>query len=122
VGVALNNPDEFRPHGDEVQTVEPWTPPEIWENLDADMQNAILDTIEAGLPGGRRYSSDGNAKDRAAWQVVVKHAPDKNDKQARDIVNAWIKSGVLEKRKYDDPERRTEATGLYVNPEKRPPL
>jgi hypothetical protein len=120
VGVPLNNPDEFRPQGDEVQTVEPWTPPEIWADLDADMQNAILDTIEAGLPSGSRYSDGSTAKDRAAWRVVIKHAPDKNEAQAREIIKTWVKSGVLETQEYEDPVRRETVKGLFVVEEKRP--
>src|SRR5262249_33918000 len=85
VGVPLGNGNDIYPKGDEVQTVEPWVPPEIWDNLSADLQNAILDTIEVGLPNGCRYSDSSAAKDRAAWKVVTKHAPDKNETQGREL-------------------------------------
>jgi hypothetical protein len=88
VGVNLKNGTELYPSGDEVQTVEPWTPPEVWDGLDAELQNAILNTIAAKMPDGRPYSDSPTAKERAAWKVVVKHAPDKNEKQAREVIKA----------------------------------
>jgi hypothetical protein len=120
VGVPLHNGNEIYPSGDEVQTVEPWTPPETWENLDSDLLNAILDSIEAGLPDGRRYSDAPRVKDRAAWPVVVKHAPDKNEAQAREIIKTWVKTGVLESRDCEDPTERKTVKGLFVVAEKRP--
>jgi hypothetical protein len=120
VGVPLHNVDELYPNGDEVQTVEPWTPPEVWENLDSDLQNAILDSIEAGVSDGRRYSDAPRVKDRAAWQVVIKHAPDKNETQAREIIKTWVKAGVLESRDCEDPTERKTVKGLFVVEEKRP--
>ena len=58
VGVPLGNGTELYPHGDNVQTVEPWTPPDTWADLDADLQNRILDEIDVGLPNGNRYSDE----------------------------------------------------------------
>jgi hypothetical protein len=34
VGVRLNNGTNLYPNGDEVQTIEPWTPPETWAGMD----------------------------------------------------------------------------------------
>jgi hypothetical protein len=118
--VPLGNSSNLYPHGDQVQTVAPWTPPDAWAHFDVGLQNAILDTIDAGLPNGRRYSDSPAAKDRAAWKVVQKHAPDKTPEQAREIIKAWVKNGVLRVDDYDDPERRTKVAGLFVNAERRP--
>jgi hypothetical protein len=120
VGVPLGNGTELYPHGDNVQTVEPWTPPDTWADLDSDLQNRILDEIDAGLPGGIRYSDAPAARERAAWPVVVKHAPDKTEAQAREVIKAWVKHGVIRKDPYDDPKRRQTVDGLFVNPDKRP--
>jgi hypothetical protein len=77
-------------------------------------------TIDAGLPDGRRYSDASAAKDRAAWEVVAKYAPDKNKTQASEIIRTWIKNGVIERLDYEDPERRMIVKGLFVNADKRP--
>jgi hypothetical protein len=80
----------------------------------------VLDDLQAGLPNGSRYSSAGKAEDRAAWQVVLKHAPGKTERQARDIIKAWLKSSLLYAENYEDPEQRKKRSGLRVNAAKRP--
>jgi hypothetical protein len=114
------NSNDLYPCGDHVQTVAPWTPPDAWAEFGVELQNAILDTIDQGLPGGHRYSDHTAAKDRAAWQAVTKHAPDKTKEQAREIIRVWLKNGVLRKDKYQNPERRVPVSGLFVNADKRP--
>ena len=119
VGVPLGNANDDYPDGDNVQTVEPWTPPETWAGVDAALQNAILDDIDKGLPDGTRYSHANAAKTRAAWRVVQTRIPDKNDKQCREIIQAWINGGVL----YEDDCKDSKgdpAKGLFVEPGKRP--
>ena len=70
VGVPLDNATALYPEGDEVQTVEPWTPPAAFDGLDTGTCNRILDAIDVGLPDGERYSSAPRATIRAAWQAV----------------------------------------------------
>ena len=120
VGVPLGNVDDVYIAGDNVQTVEPWQPPNTWAGLHHWLLNRILDDIEAGLPNGSRYSISTGAKDRAAWHVVVRHAPDKTEKQAREVVKAWVKSGTLYTEEYEDPVARKQFLGLRVNQAKRP--
>jgi hypothetical protein len=114
VGVQLDNPTERYPSGDNVQTVEPWTPPDIWEGLDDDTLRRILDRIDAGLPDGNRYSAAASAKARAAWKAVVEELPEKTEAQAREIVKTWIKKGVLERYEYENPKDRHSAEGLRL--------
>ena len=95
VGVPLGNATEHYPNGDVVQTVEPWTPPDVWKDLSIDLLNRILSEIDAGLPDGNRYTDAPKAGERAAWRVVVEHAPEKSEAQAREIIKAWVRNGVL---------------------------
>jgi AAA domain/Toprim-like len=120
VGVALGNATTLYPNGDEVQAVEPWTPPNVWAGLSNRLLNTILTEIDAGLPDGNRYSDSPTATDRAAWQVVTRHAPDKSKPAARQIINAWLKSGLLTHHEYDNPKTRKPAKGLRVDDTKRP--
>ncbi len=120
VGVPLGNGTELYPAGDHVQTVELWEPPSLWQDLDTALLNRILDDIEAGLPDGARYSDANAAKERAAWRVVLKHAPNKTDQQAREIIRTWVKNGTLVSKPYHTPERGEEVKGLFVNAAKRP--
>ena len=120
VGEALDNGNGIYPAGDNIQTVERWDPPDTWDGLDRPLLNRVLDDIEAGRADGSRYSTSPGAKDRAAWHVVVRHAPDKTEKQARDVIKAWVKSGTLYTEEYDDTAARKRFLGLRVNPTKRP--
>jgi hypothetical protein len=120
VGVRLGNGNEMYPNGDEVQTVEPWTPPDTWANLSNTALNAALTEIDAGMSNGQRYSGAPNAKERAAWPVVQRHCPDKTEAQCREIVRTWLKTGLLFAKEYDDPVDRKKRDGLCVNTAKRP--
>ena len=119
--LQLDNGQGIYQAGDNVQTVERWHPLKTWDGLDSALLNRILDDIEAGCPDGTsRYSTATNAKGRAAWQVVVKHAPDKNEKQAREAIATWVKSGTLYFESYHDAAARKKFQGLRVNQTLRP--
>jgi hypothetical protein len=121
VGVRLGNVTELYPYGDEVQTVEPWKPPEVWGDLSIDLLNQALTQIDAGLPDGNRYSDSSHTREeRAAWRLITTLAPNKTEAQAREIIKTWVKNGVLVRRDYRDPKQRKDAVGLYVDHAKRP--
>ena len=119
IGVKLGNGDTASPypHGDEVQTVKVWLPPDAWQGIDAALQKLILADIEAGLPDGSHYSAAKQATDRAAWNVVLKHAPDKTEAQARIIIKAWLKNETLVEFTYQDEKARKPRKGVRVNEE-----
>jgi 5S rRNA maturation endonuclease (ribonuclease M5) len=117
VGVSLGNATDIYPHGDEVQTVEAWEPPDTWADLSTDLLNRVLTDIDAGLPDGTRYS-DAPRATRGAWQVILEHAPHKTEAQAREIIR--VKNGVLVSRKYHNPVTRKDAMGLHLDAAKRP--
>lgn len=112
VGVNLGNGTELYPHGDTVQTVEPWTPAPLFDGLtDADL-NRALRRIGAGMDDGRRYSTAPAAKERAAWRALQAEFPDMDEQRCRAIVATWTKNGVLEIGDYEDPTRREIAKGV----------
>ena len=115
VNVHLGNATEEYPEGDEVQAIESWVPPETWAGITEEIISAVLDTLDGGMSDGQRYSSDGHAKARAAWQVVKRHCPDRNEAQCREIIKTWLKSVVLYNDDYDDPIDRKPRKGLFVN-------
>jgi hypothetical protein len=113
-GVPLDNGTELYPHGDVVQTVAPWSPPETSAGLDTDLINRILDAIDAGLPDGQRYTDAPSATTRAAWRVVKQHAPQKSEAQAREIIRTWVKNKMLVSEPWKNPVTRQENTRLRV--------
>jgi hypothetical protein len=120
VGVKLGNATGQYPAGDEVQTVQTWTPPDTWADLPTAALNAALAEIDAGMSNGQRYSDAPNAKDRAAWAVVQRHCPSKTEAQCREIIRTWVRNGVLYNKDYSDPIKREDCMGLYLDATKRP--
>jgi hypothetical protein len=114
------NVNPIYPLGDEVQTLEPWKPPETWAGVDKAVIKLILDTIAAGLADGNFYSAKGSAKDRQAWEVVTRFVPSKSESQAREIIKTWLKTGLLVEFQYDNPKTWKKVTGLKVDDTKRP--
>jgi hypothetical protein len=120
VGVRLFNGNALYPGGDEVQAVEQWSPPETWADLDIGLLNQILTAVDSGLADGTRYTNGPKAEERAAWKVVLEHAPDKTEAQAREIIKTWVKNEVLVIKEYDNPVTRKTAKGLHLDSTKRP--
>jgi hypothetical protein len=120
VGVRLDNGNDEYPNGDEVQTVRSWNPPKLWEGLGSERLNAALTDIDKGMPNGQRYSAAPKAEARAAWHIVQKHCAERTEGQCREIIQTWIKNGVLYADNYDDPIARKQLSGLYLSASKRP--
>jgi hypothetical protein len=120
VGVHLGNcaVNPLYPRGDHVQTVEPWTPPDIWKAPTATIQT-ILDEIDTAFEAEEAYSNAPNAKDRPAWKVVTKHL-ERTEPQAREMIREWVKNDVLTLDDYTDKADRKKRKGLKSNPAKRP--
>jgi hypothetical protein len=108
------------PNGDEVQTIEPWTPPDTWSDLSTDLINRILLNISNGLQDGNRYTDAARAGDREAWRVVLRHAPHKTAPQAREIIRTWVKNALLVPFEYENPTTRKRVRGLSVDWTKKP--
>jgi len=120
VGVPLGNGTAIYPAGDEVQAIEPWSPPNLWEAIPPFVANKILDDLGAGIEGGGLYSDAPAATDRAAWPLVQRHAPSLSEAQCRKIISTWRKNGVLTPAEYRDEKSRKDRTGLRVVETKRP--
>jgi hypothetical protein len=126
VGVPIGNGTKDYPNGDTVQVVEPWSPPSTWADTTTEGLNAILNDIDRGIidedgkPTGQRYTNAPRAPKRAVWPVVQTHYPDKPEGACREIIHAWLATGLLYPDDYDDPVERRERKGLFVANAKRP--
>ena len=119
-GVSLHNATDLYPQGDEVQAIEPWKPKSPWADRDEKSLNSILNRISAGLGDGNFYTARPNAGRRAVVPLVRRLTVSKTEEQARQIVRAWLKNGVLVEFEYHNPETRKPAMGLRVEFSKRP--
>jgi hypothetical protein len=119
-GQSIDNGTDEYPNGDTVQVVEPWSPPDTWGDTTIEGLNRVLDEIDRGLENGQRYSNAPAATDRQVWPVIQKVYPDKPEGSCRAIISAWLDSGLIYPRDYDDPLQRKVRKGLYVDATKRP--
>ena len=113
IGVKLGNETDTYPHGDDVQAVEPWTPAGVWKDVSEQQADAIIEELGKAMPDGDRYSNASSAKRRAAWPVVAKHVKGKTERQAREMVDAWIKGERLTVQDYPSPVTRKKERGLF---------
>jgi hypothetical protein len=130
VGQPIGNATAEYPNGDTIQVVEPWKPPDAWGGTTSAGLNAVLNDIDRGLtdededgkrtPNGRRYTNAPAAKDRQVWPVVQRHYPQKTEGECRTIIHAWLGTGLLYSKQYDDPVDYKKRGGLYVDNSKRP--
>ena len=121
VGVRIGNSSETYPHGDEIQAIERWYPPDAFKGVGDDVWNRILDDIAAGIGDGGRYTDHAMAADdRQAFRVVQRHLPDRSVEKAKAIIKGWKQSGLLVLRTYHDDAERKDKQGFVVDDSKRP--
>ena len=118
VGVPIGNGTTLYPKGDTIQVAKPWNPPTPWD-VPVEALNRILNDIDAGMENGQRYSNTPAATGRQVWMVVQQHTQ-KPEAQCRQIINAWLESGLLVPKDYLDPVNRKPRKGLVVDNAKRP--
>jgi hypothetical protein len=112
VTVNLDNGDVDYPDGDEVQTVERWKPPGVFEGFLASDLNKALEILGTGMGDGRRYSAASSAKDRAAWRVLHEIVPSQTEERCRAIIAQWKKSQVIVIGQYHDEKERKMNQGI----------
>lgn len=94
----------------------------MFDGLDHEAIRSALNAIDIGLPDGNRYTDAPNAEERAAWRVVQRQSfcGGKSEAMCQRIIKAWLESGLLVKRTYENPKTRKEVVGLWVDNSKRP--
>ncbi len=111
--VPLGNGNAEYPDGDVIQVTTTWSPPAIFEGIDAATLVAIFDAIKAGPAEGESFAPAKQAK-RWVGQTIIA-AADKSPEQAARIVKQWITNDVLIVEKYIHPTRRHEAERVVLN-------
>lgn len=120
--VELGNSTERYPNGDSVQVAEPWTPPDVFDDITKDQANAALDRIDQGPSEGTLYTLDRRGKgggDRWAGTVLTDMF-DINEAQAKHVLAVWQRNGLLVVVEYRDREEGKNRKGVRVDATKRP--
>jgi hypothetical protein len=112
VGVRLDNGDDTYPNGDEVQTVERWAPPGLFEGFSTADLNKALDRLRTGMDDGRLYSTAPSAKARAAWHVLREICPAQSEERCRKVIATWVRNGMFTIGTYHDEKERKDYEGI----------
>ena len=125
--IALTRPQKGETASDKARPVPKMTVADV-ESLEV-TKNGVTSVIKND--GGKykvaapvAYAAD-EAVAKAAFEGLGKMdvsdlVTEKTEKQARDVIKAWLKSGLLFNQEYMSQTRRAKATGLKVNQSKRP--
>lgn len=119
--ITLDNGDENEP-ADRVAVAWPWEPPQQRVDASTEQLNEALDTL-ASPPAGWLYSPTRRGRDNQRWagQVLI-DTLGLGEKQAAEIVRAWLDSGLLYREEFRDDRTRKMVTGVRVDDSKRPTI
>jgi len=106
-------------HGsDSVGAMEPWSPPDAFDNISVDIANQILNELAAGT-----YKEDRRAIVNGDWAgCPVMRIAEKSEEQAVRILRVWRDNSVLEQFKDKDPNTRQTRNYVRVVEKNRPRL
>jgi hypothetical protein len=117
VGVELGNKyvNPLYPSGDTVQTVEAWSPPDVFDGLTAPLLWQIFNRLRQEPTPGECWRAHPNANELWVGTPIAFIANIEKG-QARLIVKKWIEKGVLLEQSYKSPKRNNSDTRcLHLN-------
>lgn len=117
--VELGNKTDDYPNGDRVAAVVPWDAPTPEAKLTATQLNEVLDVLSEP-PAGWLYSPTRQGRNNQRWAGLPLVDLGMSEKQAEQMIRAWLKSGLLFPETYRDEEQRKMRTGVRVDQSKRP--
>jgi hypothetical protein len=112
--VKLNNGGAFA-EGDNVGVLQPWTPPDAFEGLTQAAIDRILNTIVVGVDDqGTKYSFRPQSN-RWVGDAIKSNCLGKTDADAKQVIAAWRKSGLLFEDDWEDQRTRKTVKAVMVN-------
>jgi len=105
--------------GDYVGVLAPWSPPDPFEGLGVDGARRALNSIDAGLDDGQRYTATARAGTNR-WAGCVLLDMGLGEGSAKTILRTWMSNNVLVVGEYHNPIRRRSDKGLFVDFDKMP--
>jgi hypothetical protein len=119
--VTLDNADETYTHGDQVVVIEAWQAPddELATAPNSDL-NAALDAIRDGPKPGSLYRASKQGGGVNWVGAVLCDMFRTSEKEAKRMIAAWLKSGLLYEEEYYHPVWKRRVSGVHVRAELRP--
>lgn len=118
--IRLDNGTDDEP-ADGVAVAWPWKPPSTFADATADQINHALDIIDTPPAGWLYAAGAGAGSNSARWVgTVLIRELGCSEEQAKAMIKAWLRSGLLQEEEYHDTEQRKKKRGVRVNASKRP--
>ena len=120
--ISLGNTfDPVYPHGDSVGAIVQWKPPnDELATAPITQLNTALDTIQNGPKPGILYRASKRGGGALWCGNVLIEMFRTSEKQAKNMISQWLKSGLLYEEEYNHQEWRRPALGIRVNDTLRP--
>ena len=118
--VELGNVTQQYPNGDKVAALVPWDPPKLFSQTTNDQVNDILSAIDKGPEPGLLYSGTRQGKSSRWAGDVIRRMADVSEKQAQQMIDKWVETGLLFLTEFRNPATRKSTHGLRVDNSKRP--
>jgi hypothetical protein len=118
--MRLDNDSDGEP-ADGVAVAWPWKPPSTFADASPVQINQVLDILNAPPDGWLYAAGTGVGSNSSRWVgTVLIRELGCTDEQAKAMIKAWLKSGLLYEEDYHDTEQRKKKRGVRVNSTKRP--
>ena len=121
LSIKLGNRSDVYPNGDSVGAIVPWQQPddELAAAPNHDL-NAALDAIRDGPKPGWRYRVSRQGGGVNWVGNVLCEMFRTTEKEAKRMIGAWVKSGLLFEQEYYHPVWKRKVAGVHVRDELRP--
>lgn len=117
--IGLANGTQDYPAGDHVGAIVAWNPPGVFDGMSMATVVRILDTLDADMENGERYTLSRSGKDQSRWAGHVVMAETGRDEDgAKAVLKLWLDSGLVSVGEYDSPEQRKPRACIRVDGEK----
>lgn len=111
VGVPLGN-------GEEVQTCQPWTPPDSFDGVTAQDLMRVQAKVRTAFDAGQPFRADPQASSYAGKVIAETLGLDWGEKttktKCKDLLRRWIGAGALERQEWLDARQGREVPVIAV--------
>lgn len=112
-GIDLHNGTEER-ESDNVQSVTRWEPPSAFAGMNQNEVVNVIERLRNGPGNNEQFYLTGGTTGRWAGLVIMAETG-KSEGEAKRIIGAWKKTGLIKQTRYDSPTDRRERSGMEVD-------
>ena len=110
IGVSLGNATDAYPDGDDIGVATTWQARPAFEGMDAEALAAVFAALRQTVHGPAKQAK------HTPWAgKPLMETGGRSEREAGNIVKAWLESGVLTKGEYYHPESKNTVARVSLN-------